>query len=336
MQKRKDRQPFSGFLPPSTNHFPVPLELMDLLAAITNLAELKIVIYIIRHTWSARQYGVERWMTVDEFIHGVKEYQEDGSFVRVDQGTQLSERSVISATQKAIEDGYVECQIDDHDRGRVRKYYRLRLRDDTFCSPGVQTLHPSSQYSFSSMISPGVQVLHPSGQEDTGRSMQENANVRSGMQSLQAGVQDLQSSPAISAPRTYSSSSSSMLSPRERHQKEDPSKLEFDGSTTPSIGKQKRNPKKSIPAFLRRYAEDFSRLFHDLEHTHSNLSQLANIFQESSLDQESFINCLYEAREIALKASVEKRNGQHPNRMPYFFSCLRESVEEQRVFSDHS
>lgn len=332
MQKRKDRAAFSGFLPPSANHFPVPLELMDLLAAITSLAELKIVIYIIRHTWSARQYGVERWITVDEFMFGVKEYQEDGTFLRVDEGTQLSERSVISAIQKAIEDGYIECQIDDHDRGRVRKYYRLKVRD-TFYSPGVQTLHPSPQYSSSSMVSSGVQPLQPYPHEEPRPSIYENNDVRSGVQEVHPGLHPFQARDEKPASRTYSSSS--MLSPRERRQEEDSSKLEFDGSTTPSIGKQKRNPKKSIPAFLRKYAEDFSRQFHDLEHTHSNLSQLANIFLESGLDQESFINCLYEAREITLKATIEKRNGQHPNRMPYFFSCLRESVEEQRVFSEH-
>lgn len=327
-QKRKDQMEriFSGFALPATNAFSLPLEFMDILAGITNIAELKIIIYIIRHTWSARQYGVERWITVDEFMFGVKEYQGDGTFTRVDHGTQLCERSVVTGVQKALDAGYVECHIDDHDRGRVRKYYRLKLRDDTVCTPEVQTLHPSAQYSPSSIVSPGVQTLHPSKREKKASFIDESNNVSPGEQIVPPQGQVLQTTDAKDAPRTYSSSNSN-IPVGEKQQEVVASKFEFEGSTDHLIKKRK-----NIPTFLRSYAEDFSRKFHDVDHTYSNLKQMSNIFEQSGLGQEDFINCLYEAAEITMKAVVEKRSGQYPNRMPYFFRCVRESVEEQCVF----
>jgi hypothetical protein len=126
----------------------MPNSWTDITAEIDNLAELKVVEYILRHTWGYQEYGIKKHITVDEFVRGRR--RQDGT--RLDKGTGLSERAVRYGLQKAVENRLIEEEIDDSDRGRIKKYYSLRMQDDLAdvdpehdLLPGVQTLHPSLQ-----------------------------------------------------------------------------------------------------------------------------------------------------------------------------------------------
>ncbi len=148
---------FSGFDQPEANWFRMPNNWTDITAQIDNIAELKIVEYVLRHTWGYREFNIKKHITVDEFMRGRK--RKDGE--RLDQGTGLSERSVYNGLAKAVEHGFIEEAVDDSDRARVKKYYSLNMKpepsrgDDASdqedalgvhdLQAGVQSLHPGSQ-----------------------------------------------------------------------------------------------------------------------------------------------------------------------------------------------
>ena len=140
---------FSGFERPEANYFRMPNNWTDITAGISSIAELKVVEYILRHTWGYQEYGIKKHITIDEFVHGRR--RADGS--RLDLGTGLSERAVYDGLRKAVEDGLIEEEIDDSDRGRLKKYYSLKMKPD----PGEEEAPADTLQT----LQPGVQSLHP-------------------------------------------------------------------------------------------------------------------------------------------------------------------------------
>ena len=139
----------------------MPNSWTDITAEIDSIAELKVVEYILRHSWGYQEYGIKKHITIDEFVNGRR--RQDGS--RMDRGTGLSERAVYDGLRKAVENGLIEEEIDDSDRGRVKKFYSLRMREGAAeeATPqslrsGVQTLHPPLQ-----RLHPDPQSLQPGG-----------------------------------------------------------------------------------------------------------------------------------------------------------------------------
>src|SRR2546430_13283191 len=114
---------FEGFKQPTKNYFPMPNNWPDISADINNLAELKIVEYVLRHTWGFHEFGICKTISVDEFMHGRRK-QDDS---RMDKGTGLSEQSVRNGLKKAIKDGYLVYDIDPSDAGRIKKSYALKM-----------------------------------------------------------------------------------------------------------------------------------------------------------------------------------------------------------------
>jgi hypothetical protein len=115
---------FEGFVRPEKNYFPMPNEWIDICARIDNLAELKVIQYVLRHTWGYREYGITKTISVDEFMHGRK--RNDGT--RMDEGTGLkSDRSVKDGIRAAIKHGYLVFEVDTSDPARTRKSYALKM-----------------------------------------------------------------------------------------------------------------------------------------------------------------------------------------------------------------
>lgn len=119
----EDEATFEGFPPPVKNFFSLPNEMINIIAHIKNMAELKVIIYVIRHTWGFHEYGICKTISVDEFMHGRR--KGDGS--RMDEGTGLSHHSVIDGLRDAEEHGYLICKIDGSDLARVKKSYMLKM-----------------------------------------------------------------------------------------------------------------------------------------------------------------------------------------------------------------
>lgn len=121
------REAFEGFPWQITNkadYSMLPNIWIDVCAAIENLSELKVIMFLMRHTWGFGEFGVFKHLTTDEFINGRK--YSDGS--RMDCGTGLCERAVINGLALAIEHGWIECEVDEHDKARVKKFYRLKMQ----------------------------------------------------------------------------------------------------------------------------------------------------------------------------------------------------------------
>lgn len=115
---------WEGFTMPIANFFKMPNSGVDALVQIDNLAELKVVLYVMRHTWGFQEYEEFKKITTDEFMYG--RMLRDRT--RMDMGTGLSNHGVQAGIAKAIEHGFLECEIDDSDRARIKKSYRLKMK----------------------------------------------------------------------------------------------------------------------------------------------------------------------------------------------------------------
>ena len=152
VRDRNGKPVFDGFSRPTQNYFRVPNEWIDISAGIKNISELKVVQYILRHTWGYQEFGIAKRITIDEFIAGRK--RRDGS--RIDSGTGLSEQSVRNGLTAALDDGLIEEFIDDSDRARVKKFYSLRMRPE----PGIED-EVSDVEAEKIHLGGGVQSLDP-------------------------------------------------------------------------------------------------------------------------------------------------------------------------------
>src|SRR5450756_2468211 len=135
-EEQTEKPTFAGFERPESNWFKMPTTWTDITASIDNLAELKVVEYILRHTWGYQEYELKKHITIEEFVRGRK--HRDGS--RIDRGTGLSERSVYYGLEKATNDGLIEQEVDDSDPGRIKKKYSLKMRNGDIQQTSPQAL----------------------------------------------------------------------------------------------------------------------------------------------------------------------------------------------------
>src|SRR6266567_4422173 len=131
-------QSFKGFSKPEANFFRLPNEWTDITARITSLAEMKLVEYVLKHTWGYSEFDMVKKITTDEFMSGRK--KKDGT--RIDSGTGLSKPSVIEGLNNAVKHGLLEVEIDDSDKARIKKFYKLRMKTPTEeAEPKEQAVH---------------------------------------------------------------------------------------------------------------------------------------------------------------------------------------------------
>ncbi len=158
---------FPGFDIPRQNWFKMPNNWTDITAAISSIAELKVVEYVLKHTWGYQEYGMRKRITNDEFMHGRR--RKDGT--RIDHGTGLSKPSVIAGLKAAVEKGLLLEEIDDTDKARVKKYYCLRMM------PGLED---------------GIEAGdEPPNEPENDRPEEGVKNLNAGVKDLYPGVKDL-------------------------------------------------------------------------------------------------------------------------------------------------
>lgn len=167
-------QEFAGFPRPEQNYSKLPHILIDALPLMQSEAEIKCVLYLLRHTWGFSEYDMPKQITLDEFMDGRK--RKDGT--RLDKGTGLSKPSVIKGLRAAEKHGFITIAIgDDSDGGRVEKLYCLNMRNDPLplgsipFTPDVKVLYPSeefgkpSQMTSKESLQAGKESLHRSEKE---------------------------------------------------------------------------------------------------------------------------------------------------------------------------
>lgn len=138
MSENTGGQQFKGFPDPQENWFKTPHQLIDMCADNMKERELKVTLYILRHTWGYQEYDVPKRISTDEFLNGRK--RSDGT--RMDGGCGLSSKtSVIEGLRDAEQRGTVIAETDNSDKGRIEKLYRLRrASDDQNLDADVQNL----------------------------------------------------------------------------------------------------------------------------------------------------------------------------------------------------
>jgi hypothetical protein len=168
VQTPAKRDSFTGFVVPKKNFFHMPNVWIDICAEIKNLAELKVVQYVLRHTWGFHEYGIPKAISVDEFMNGRR--FANGS--RMDKGTGLSNHSVIDGLRAAIQHGYLICEIDTSDTARIKKSYSLKMSSPPEDVAGGEDASPPEESTPSSEASSqgGVKHLHSRGEESSHRS----------------------------------------------------------------------------------------------------------------------------------------------------------------------
>jgi hypothetical protein len=148
---------FNGFVPPTQNWSKLPHQLIDALHLIETEAEIKVILYILRHTWG--YHDEEKKITMDEFCNGRK--RQNGT--RIDNGTGLTKNAVKDGINRAIEHGFIDAWVDASDAGRIKKYYRLSEvtpQDDD--KIGGQSLTPGW-----SEVDPGGSEVDPRTEKET-------------------------------------------------------------------------------------------------------------------------------------------------------------------------
>ncbi|MBT9173889.1 MAG: hypothetical protein DDT21_02295 [Syntrophomonadaceae bacterium] len=143
-----DEKKFAGFAQPKENWSKLPHALIDELHNITSESELKVILYILRHTWG--YHDSEKRITIDEFCFGRK--RSDGS--RIDNGCGITANSVKAGIENAVNHGYIIVEEDASDKARIKRFYSI--------NSGGQSLMVGGQ-----LLTPWVSKVDPRTEKDT-------------------------------------------------------------------------------------------------------------------------------------------------------------------------
>lgn len=125
MNEDQPKEKFGGFVPPVSNYCKLPIAFIEAFPLFSSLAELMVVLYILRHTWGYQEFDEGKRITLDEFMNGRK--RRNGT--RIDDGTGLTKSAVLSGLSKAIDDGFIAVEVNAFDKARVQKFYQLNMRE---------------------------------------------------------------------------------------------------------------------------------------------------------------------------------------------------------------
>src|SRR5947209_13179231 len=290
---------FTGFSRPESNFFRMPNEWIDITADIDNIAELKVVQYILRHTWGYQEYGIKKHITIDEFIRGRK--RKDGS--RMDLGTGLSEMSVRNGIAKALEHGFIDAIVDDSDKARVKKYYSLKMHKD---EP-----YEKDAYEEVQTLESGVQSLDPRG-----------INVRP------------RSEKDTSERNLYIRNSSSKLQRNRSNAKQGYQSFQAIGDLLKQHPEPQGREVQHLPESIAASIDEISVAFNDARNRRSNRTHVLHLYQTSGKSAERFTSYLYEAQSITKQQGSIKKKMPYFFRVLEDITGIQQKVET--TFSDAS
>lgn len=262
-------------------------------AYIDNLAEFKVVEWLQRNIW-------DEWVeiTTEMFMHGY----DDG--INIDCGTGLSKPSVIQGIKRAVAHGLIEVDIDDTDLTHIRKFYRMRIAE---VKPFYLTDEPE-EYT-------DTQDLYPGDGEEVCAQTDEFYPVVEQEETFFTPSKELE-------PSTQSNNSGDISRIQEEVKSSD------SGKSALSCGRLQMLSRDDNATLCNR-VESFSSDLGDHKHTASNIGQTRRIlarYLASGGDFETFLSLMYDARDAARR----KTNMRRPNRMPYFFACLKRACKESK------
>lgn len=138
--------PFQGFVWPKENWYRLPDQWIEITRNIHSIATLKVVEYILRHTWGyVGQSTKPKRISINEFCKGRR--KKGGG--RIDLGTGLCEASVRKGLREALEMGLIEVIKEESDPARIKHYYLLKMQSagegDTPREPPIESIPGASK-----------------------------------------------------------------------------------------------------------------------------------------------------------------------------------------------
>lgn len=115
---------FQGFGVPEENWSKLPNAIIYELPRFGSLAELAVVLYILRHTWGYQQFGPPVKLSLDELC--------TGRFLKgkqVDDGTGLSRPTVIRGLLAAKKDGFINIDKRRGEKGHTEVFFSLQITE---------------------------------------------------------------------------------------------------------------------------------------------------------------------------------------------------------------
>jgi len=285
-----DETVFPGFNLSFKGYSQLPNEWLDEIMQIDNVAEMKVVLYIYRHTWGFQEkknspdepakHDEIKAITTDEFMHGRK--KADGT--RMDRGTGLSNRSVIDGLRNAVKHGYILETVNDKDKGRVVKSYALNI-----LKSNKNSCEESSQDP----------VKNPHRRVRTSHSNCENSSQRTEKNTRAAN--QLNERKKESAPSNVTEKNETSDSPEDFH-----SSIH---SSTPS-----RKPRKM--GLIQAPVRDVIRSIGDSQPEKDHFERVHNLWLECEIEEiKTFRDRIYAAKLQATGKDME-----------YFYRCLERQV----------
>jgi len=126
-----DITPFPGFSEPSENYFRLPNNWFALLNHMRQAhgdrfaAPLKMLEYLLKHTWGASRFNGSICLSADEIRNGRRGRNRQ----RIDTGTGLSENAIRDAGLVLAEIGFINISQDTTDMARRLRTYQIRLAE---------------------------------------------------------------------------------------------------------------------------------------------------------------------------------------------------------------
>jgi len=323
---------FDGLYAPTYTQ--TPDAIFDWIAPFISCTELRVLLYITRRTFGFKK--LTDAISVDQMCHGI--VTREGR--RLDYGTQLKRATVLAAVKGLREKSLILTHHQsDADGGSRPTLYSLNIKQDPRDHMGgipsfIQENTPGAtakDQGSPSLQTPGVYPYGPGGSR-----------------SMDAGVheQRLQGPPlrtgGVSAPGRRESTSVDTQQTAIQHtdlQERDHSKSSR-GTPPDNMheghedgpGHSKRT--RIYSARISEVARELSTLFHDHAHEQSNRTRALRLWADSGLDDDLFVDMMYESRRVAqargniARAATDGSIQGTKNRMPYFFSVLERLLHD--------
>ncbi len=146
MPSENSQLKFEGFEQPRQNYYRLPNSIFDTWLWYRETRNssridgpIKWLEYLIKHSWGYLRFDQPIRLTKDEFQLGRRKSTSDGSRGgRMDRGTGLSSRALVTIPRRLLDSGLIERHQDDSDQARVKIFYLPRVR-----RPEVDPLTPS-------------------------------------------------------------------------------------------------------------------------------------------------------------------------------------------------
>lgn len=292
---------FTGYQP--LNFTPIPDELFDRQLPDLSGAELKVLLYIFRHTYGWRKQSDN--ISINQIIGGVRRRSGE----QLDRGTGLSRDSVTRAIKTLEEHGYIlVLRHRSQHKGDEPTTYALNI-DASSLGEGAGGSPKIGLGGDGKIGLGGVRKSDPQDTTLQETMRQEHSNDSNGTRPDFDRQRETGISAIADRQGTEPAPSSQPLTTQAPRRRQTTGRL----------------PRVS-PGF-KRFIEELSHAYHDDEHVPSNIAQARNLLAKARLDESVFITAVYQARSITNQSTVNKPaaggNGAR-NKMPFFFACLRD------------